>query len=180
MAHVVLLRHGPSEQDNELQVMLQRRSAHPQKKRPVEWGVVGGSLDPAEKQHSRSRDEAAAWYARRRAALREAVEECGGALSGPPPVAASLPPLPGLQPGCPPMPAVQRQCRLPPTLLMMADQPHLTAAIEHAEQPTWFFVYLLSPARDGEYCTDSWRPTPEAASSHEVDHRFDLKMKILP
>ena len=170
MAHVVLVRQGPPEQQGELQVLLQRRSANPSKRRPVEWGVVGGSLDPAEKQRSRAGDRADAWYARRRAALREAVEECGGALDGPPPVTVALPPLLGLDKGCPAMPAVHRQCRLPPTLLLMAESPHLTAAIEHASQPTWFFVYLLSPARDGAYCTDSWRPTPETSSAHEVDH----------
>ena len=70
---MLLLRQGGPSQDGELQVLLQRRSANPAKKRPVEWGVVGGSLDPAEKQHSRGGDQAAAWYARRRAALREAV-----------------------------------------------------------------------------------------------------------
>jgi 8-oxo-dGTP pyrophosphatase MutT (NUDIX family) len=170
MAHVLLLRQGGPSQDGEMQVLLQRRSANPVKRRPVEWGVVGGSLDPAEKQHSRGADQAGAWYARRRAALREAVEECGGALAGPPPVTVRLPSLPGLYKGCSAMPAINRQCRLPPTLALMADSPHLTAAIAHAAQPTWFFAYLLSPARDGAYCDDSWRPTPEAASAHEVDH----------
>ena len=168
MAHVVLLRRS-ADADGEVQLLLQRRAAH--KGRDVEWGVCGGSLDAAEKQHSKGSDEAAAWYARRRAALREAVEECGGAAEGPPPAVVSLPPLPGLLPGTPPLPAVQREVRLPPTLLRMAELAEVTVPIQHTRQPTWFFVYLLDLARDGDYCTDRWRPRPERQCAHEVDPR---------
>ena len=32
-------------------------------------------------------------------------------------------------------------------------------------------VYLLDLARDGDYCTDRWRPCPERQCAHEVDPR---------
>jgi hypothetical protein len=54
MAHVVLVRdHGA-----EVQVLLQRRSAG--RGTPVMWGILGGSLEAAEKQHSRGADAGAA------------------------------------------------------------------------------------------------------------------------
>ena len=69
------------------------------------------------------------------------------------------------------MPAIDREVRLPPGLLGMIDDPGRTVAIAHAHQPTWFFVYLISAAADGEgYASgDAWRPTPEPAFAHEVD-----------
>ena len=156
MAHIVLVRQDSG---GELQLLLQRRSPH--RGQQATWGVVGGSLEAVEKGLSNGQDIDAAWYARRRAALREAIEEAGGdeRMPGGSLALPALKPAPKMSKNLAPMPPIERagDVRLPPTVLRMVDEPQLTVPIKHGAENTFFFVCVLDSRRDGSYCCD-WPP----------------------
>lgn len=165
MAHVIFVRPS-SRPDGGYDVLLQRRAALPEKRKPCMWGIVGGnkhpaersltchhsicptnfslltlvgSIDPAEREHSRNakHDAEKAWSARRRAALREAIEEAGGqqipapGQQLPPASRAEVPALTGISRRCPPMPPVDRCVRLPPGTMAMVDDPRCVAVLQY-------------------------------------------------
>ncbi len=155
MAHVILCRRRGPDYEVALHCRTDRFPRDDQQ--PGTWGLPGGGMEPSEKELSRGKSFPAKdrWYARRRCAVREVIEECG----------ASKDPLPtsDTQPFIQPLgtaPGLCETVKIPRRLLRAA----LPADIAPPERVrinavqtngSYFFVYTLTEA-DGAY--QNWRP----------------------
>ena len=111
------------------------------------WGFPGGSLEPAER--SMSRDSGMhiddRWYARRRAGIREAIEEAGDPDRGP----SFKIFLPELRHGTYVAPAVHTNVCLPFGLAHALDDFEGVWIRGIAQANSYYFIYLISERVDG-------------------------------
>jgi 8-oxo-dGTP pyrophosphatase MutT (NUDIX family) len=143
---------------------------------PSKWGLPGGSLEAAERAISRDRtvDSDYQWYARRRAVIREAIEEAGDSCQGP----SFDITLPELWHADQYSPAVDATTCLPKGMALALDdsQGILIRGITPSPPGTFYFVYLISKTIDGAFfCAHSanpWQPRAQPYCRWENDEAF--------
>ena len=171
MAHLMFVRKGA---DKAFQILLQRRGRGVNE--GSTWGLPGGSLDGAERSMSRDRNLSPLlqWYARRRAVIREAIEEAGDPDRGPNFEVY----LPELQHGEQFSPAVLTRACLPFGMARALDDWHgiWIRGIVPSSPGTFYFVYLISEPGDGPFFCGSgevdWQPRAQPQCRWENDEAF--------